>query len=129
LREERVERDPVLCESLNEDVGFIMDLNLGIKSYVSHVLLHLLIPTHVLYLIIEHILFRSSLLSISIVVLILLAFVLVALWLINYLIPHFIVPHCSRIHCLTCFLVQIVMSSFLYLKLPTGHCLGQPDKV
>jgi hypothetical protein len=79
LREERVERDPVLCEPLNEDVGFFVDPNLGIKSCVSHVLLYLLVLTSFTYLLIEHILFRSSLLSISIVVLILLAIVLVAL--------------------------------------------------
>jgi hypothetical protein len=42
LSEERVERDPVLYEPLNEDVGFFVNPNLGIKSHVSHVLLHLL---------------------------------------------------------------------------------------
>jgi hypothetical protein len=31
LSEERVERDPDLCELLNEDVGFFMNLNLRIK--------------------------------------------------------------------------------------------------
>jgi hypothetical protein len=56
-----------------------VDPNLEIKSCVSRVLLHFLILTPIFYLIIEHILFRSSLLSISIVVLILLAFVLVAI--------------------------------------------------
>jgi hypothetical protein len=56
-----------------------VDLNLGIKSCVSHVLLHLLVLTPFIYLFTEHILFRSSLLSISIAVLILLAIVLVAL--------------------------------------------------
>jgi hypothetical protein len=35
LSEERVERDPTLCELLNEDVGFFMNLNIGIKSRVS----------------------------------------------------------------------------------------------
>jgi hypothetical protein len=35
LREERVERDPALCELLNEDVGFIVNLNIRIKSRVS----------------------------------------------------------------------------------------------
>jgi hypothetical protein len=79
LREERVERDPIFCEPLNEDVGFFVDLNLGIKSCVSHMLLHLLVLTSFIYLLIEHILFRSSLLSISIVVLILLTIVLGAL--------------------------------------------------
>jgi hypothetical protein len=123
LSEKRVERNLVLCEPLNEDVGFFVDPNLRIKSCVSCVLLHLLIPTPIFYLIIEHILFRSSLLSISIVVLILLAFVLVGK-LSN---SAFIVLYCSRIHCLTCFLVQIVVRSFLYLKLLTRHCLGQPD--
>jgi hypothetical protein len=42
LREERVERDPILCEPFNEDVGFFVNPNLGIKSYVSCVLLLLL---------------------------------------------------------------------------------------
>jgi hypothetical protein len=31
LREERVERDPALCELLNEDVGFFVNPNLGIN--------------------------------------------------------------------------------------------------
>jgi hypothetical protein len=79
LREERVERDPVLCEPLNKDVEFSVVLNLGIKSCVSRVLLHLLVLPSFIYLLIEHILFRSSLLSISIVVLILLTIVLIAL--------------------------------------------------
>jgi hypothetical protein len=35
LSEERVERDPTLCELLNEDVGFFVNLNLGITSHVS----------------------------------------------------------------------------------------------
>jgi hypothetical protein len=42
LREERIERDPTLCELLNEDVGFFVNPNLGIKSHVSLVLLCLL---------------------------------------------------------------------------------------
>jgi hypothetical protein len=79
LREERVERDPVLCEPLNEDVGFFVNPNLGTKSCVSHVLLYLLALTTVIYLLIEHILFRFSLLGLSLVVLILLESVLVAL--------------------------------------------------
>ncbi len=79
MREERVERDPVLCEPLNEDVGFFVNLNLGTKSCVSRVLLYLLVLTTVIYLVIKHILFRSSLLGLSLVVLILLESVLVAL--------------------------------------------------
>jgi hypothetical protein len=79
LSEERVERDMVLCEPLNEDVGFFMNLNLGTKSCVSHVLLYLHVPTTAIYLLIEHILFRSSLLGLSLVVSILLGSVLVAL--------------------------------------------------
>jgi hypothetical protein len=79
LREERVERDPVLCELLNEDVEFFVNLNLGTKSCVSRVLVYLLILTTVIYLPIEHILFRSSLLGLSSAVLILLESVLVAL--------------------------------------------------
>jgi hypothetical protein len=38
LREERVERDPVLCEPLNEVIGFFVDPNLRTKSCVSRVL-------------------------------------------------------------------------------------------
>jgi hypothetical protein len=34
LSEERVERDPALCELLNKDVGFFVNPNLGIKSRV-----------------------------------------------------------------------------------------------
>jgi hypothetical protein len=79
LREERVERDPILYEPLNEDVGFFVNLNIGIKSYVSCELLHLLVLTIAIYLLIEHILFRSSLLGLSLVVSILLIIVLVAL--------------------------------------------------
>jgi hypothetical protein len=79
LREERVERDPILCEPLNEDIRFFVNPNLGTKSCVSHVLLYLLVLTTVIYLLIEHILFRPSLLGLSLVVLILLESVLVAL--------------------------------------------------
>jgi hypothetical protein len=35
LREERVERYPTLCELLNEDVGFFMNLKLRINLCVS----------------------------------------------------------------------------------------------
>jgi hypothetical protein len=35
LREERVERDPALGELLNEDVGFFVNLNLGINLCVT----------------------------------------------------------------------------------------------
>jgi hypothetical protein len=38
LREKRVERDPILCEPLNEDVGFFLDPNLRIKSCVIYLL-------------------------------------------------------------------------------------------
>jgi hypothetical protein len=79
LREERVERDPVLCEPLNEDVGFFMNLNLGTKSCVSCVLLYLLALTIIIYLLIEYILFISSLLGLSSIVLIFFESVLVAL--------------------------------------------------
>jgi hypothetical protein len=71
LREERVERDPVLCEPLNEDVGFFVNLNLRTKSYVSCVLLYLPILTLVVYLPFELILFRPSSLGLSLVELIL----------------------------------------------------------
>jgi hypothetical protein len=56
-----------------------VNLNLGIKSRVSCVLLLLLVLTIVIYLLLEHILFRSSLLGLSLVVSILLIIVLVAL--------------------------------------------------
>jgi hypothetical protein len=42
LREDRVERDPTLCDLLNEDVGFFVKPNLRIKSRVSLVLLCIL---------------------------------------------------------------------------------------
>jgi hypothetical protein len=56
LSEERVERDSVLCEPLNEDVGFFVNLNLGIKSRLSCApAFTCLIPG--IYLPIEHILY------------------------------------------------------------------------
>jgi hypothetical protein len=79
LREERVERDQVLCEPLNEDVGFFMNPNLGIKSYVSHVLLHLPVLLLLFTFLLSILCIRSSLLSIPLVVLILLTIALVAL--------------------------------------------------
>jgi hypothetical protein len=74
-----VERDPVLCEPLNEDVGFFVDLNLGIKYRVSCVLLHLLVLLLLFTFLLSICCVRSSLLSISLVVLILIANILVAL--------------------------------------------------
>jgi hypothetical protein len=53
-----VERNPVLCEPLNEDVGLSVNLNLWTKSCVSYVLLYSLVFTLVVYLLIEFILFR-----------------------------------------------------------------------
>jgi hypothetical protein len=79
LREERVQRDSILYEPLNEDVGFFVNPNLRIKSRVSCVPLHLLVLTIVIYILVEHILFRSSLLGLSLVVSILLVIILVAL--------------------------------------------------
>jgi hypothetical protein len=52
LSEERVERDPSLCELLNEDVGFFVVPNLGIKSRVSCALLFSCI-TIAIYLLVE----------------------------------------------------------------------------
>jgi hypothetical protein len=43
-----VERDPFLCEPLNENVEFFVNPNLGTKSCVSHVLLYLLVLTIVI---------------------------------------------------------------------------------
>jgi hypothetical protein len=74
-----IEKDPVFCEPLNEDVGFFMNLKLRIKSCVSCVLLHLLVLTIVIYVLVEHILFRSSLLGVSLLVSTLLVIILVAL--------------------------------------------------
>jgi hypothetical protein len=74
-----VEKDLILYKPLNEDVGFFVNLNLGAKSCVSRVLLYLLALTTVIYLLIEHIMFRSSLVGLSLVVFILLESVLVAL--------------------------------------------------
>jgi hypothetical protein len=79
LREEMTERDPVLCEPLNEDIGFFVNLNPWTKSCVSRMLLYLLILTTVIYILIEHILFKSSLLGLSLVLLILIESVLVAI--------------------------------------------------
>jgi hypothetical protein len=74
-----VERDPVLCEPLNEDVGFFVNPNLGIKSCVSHVLLHLLVLLLLFTFLLSISCVRSPLLSVSLVALILFTFVLVSL--------------------------------------------------
>jgi hypothetical protein len=55
LREEMVERNPILCEPLNEDVGFFVDLNLKIKFCISCALTFTYFSTDI-YLLIEHIL-------------------------------------------------------------------------
>jgi hypothetical protein len=69
LREERIERDPVRCEPLNEDVVFFVNPNLVTKSCVSRVLLYSRIFTLIVYLLIELILFRHSSLDLSLEVL------------------------------------------------------------
>jgi hypothetical protein len=74
-----VERDPVLCEPLNEDVGFFVNPNLRIKSCVSHVLLHLLVLLLLFTFLLSISCVRSPLLSVSLVALILFTFVLVSL--------------------------------------------------
>jgi hypothetical protein len=79
LREERVERDLVLCEPINEDVGFFVNPNLGIKSCISRVLLYLLILLLLFTFLSSILCIRSSLLSILLLVLILLMIALVAL--------------------------------------------------
>jgi hypothetical protein len=79
LSEERVEKDLVLCEPLNKDVGFFVNLNLGIKSHVSHVLLYLLALLLLFTFLLSLDFVRSSLLGKSLVVLILLVVYLVAL--------------------------------------------------
>jgi hypothetical protein len=52
LSEKRDERDPALCELLNEDVGFLVNLNLEIKSHVSCALVFTCF-TIVIYLLVE----------------------------------------------------------------------------
>jgi hypothetical protein len=74
-----VERDPVLCDPLNEDIGFFVNPNLGIKSCVSHVLLHLLVLLLLFTFLLSISCVRSPLLSVSLVALILFTFVLVSL--------------------------------------------------
>jgi hypothetical protein len=74
-----VERDPVLCEPLNEDIGFFVNPNLRIKSCVSHVLLHLLVLLLLFTFLLSISCVRSPLLSVSLVTLILFTFVLVSL--------------------------------------------------
>jgi hypothetical protein len=69
----------VLCEPLNGDIVFFVNLNLRIKSCVSRVLLHLLVLLLLFTFLLSISYVRSSLLSISLVVLILLTIVLVAL--------------------------------------------------
>jgi hypothetical protein len=56
-----------------------VNLNLRTKSCVARVLLYLIALTTIIYLLIEHILFRSSLLGLFLIVLNLLESVLVAL--------------------------------------------------
>jgi hypothetical protein len=53
LSEERVERDPALYELLNEDVGFLVNPNLGIKNLVSLVPFVFTCFTIVIYLLVE----------------------------------------------------------------------------
>jgi hypothetical protein len=79
LREERVERDSVLCEPLNEDIRFFMNLNLVIKSCVSRVLLHLLILLLLFTFSLSISCIKSSFLSLFLVVLILVTVVICAL--------------------------------------------------
>jgi hypothetical protein len=67
MREERVERDLVLCEPHNDFVN----VNLRTKSCVSRVLLYSLVFTLVVYLFIDLIFFRPSSLGLSLEVLIL----------------------------------------------------------
>jgi hypothetical protein len=109
LREERVERDLVLYEPLNEDVGFFVNPNLGIKSCVSHVLLHLLILLLLFIFLLSISCVRSPLLSVSLVEFILFTLVLVALLLVDYIILHFIILSCSRSYSLTLFIVKSVV--------------------
>jgi hypothetical protein len=79
LSKERVERDPILYEPLNEDIELFVNLNLGIKSCVSHVLLYLLVLFLLFTFLLSISCIRSSLLNISLVMLILLMIILVTL--------------------------------------------------
>jgi hypothetical protein len=79
LSDERVERDPALCELLNKDIGFFVNLNLGIKYFVNLVILCLPALLLLFTLLLTLACGRSSLLSQSLVVLILLKVNLVAL--------------------------------------------------
>jgi hypothetical protein len=56
LSEKMVKRDLVLCELLNEDVGFFVDLNLGLKLLCLSCALAFTCFTTAIYLLIEHIL-------------------------------------------------------------------------
>jgi hypothetical protein len=79
LREEMVERNLVLCEPLNEDVGFFVDPNLKIKFCISHVLLLLLTFLLIFTFLLSISCDRSLLFSVSLVELILFTLVIVAL--------------------------------------------------
>jgi hypothetical protein len=63
LREERVERDPTLCELLNEDIGFFVNLNLKIKSLVSCALVFTFSTVDLFTFLLSLTCSRSSLLS------------------------------------------------------------------
>jgi hypothetical protein len=80
-----------------------MDLNLGIKSCVTHVLLHLPILLLLFTSLLSIFCVRSPLLSVSLVALIMFTFVLFALQLVDYLILYFIILPCSRLYSLTHF--------------------------
>jgi hypothetical protein len=86
-----------------------VDLNLGIKSCVSHELLHLLVLLQLFTFLLRISCVRSPFLSVSLVALILFTFVLLALQLVDYLIPHFIILPCSRLYSLARFSVNSVM--------------------
>jgi hypothetical protein len=68
LREERVQRNLLVCEPLHEDVGLFVNLNLGIKSCVSRMLLPLLTLLLILTFLSIQSCVRTSLLSSSLVV-------------------------------------------------------------
>jgi hypothetical protein len=78
LSEERVERDPTLCELLNEDIGFFVNLNLGIKILCLLCSLCLLVLLLLFTFLLSLACGRSSLLSYPLVVLFLFMVNLVA---------------------------------------------------
>jgi hypothetical protein len=121
LREERVERDLVLCEPLNMDVGFFVNSNLEIKSCVSHVFLRLLVLFLLFTFLLSISCIRSSLLGISLSS-VDLAYTCFSCSLVGrLLIPLFIILPWNRPYCKPCFVNKIIVWRFCCPKPPTGQ--------